>query len=429
MTWYSLGMKKPLIAVVSFPGNNCEVESIRHIRQAGMEPLFFRWNDDREKLKDVDAYFLIGGFAYEDRGRSGMVAGRDPLMDFIGQEAEAGKAVIGNCNGAQVLVESGLIPLDKGLRMSLAHNAVPATDGFHAPGFISEWVWITRTCDRDRCATSAWDGVMHVPIAHGEGRFVTQDKDLFAELERNGQIAFRYCNAEGNISDQTPVTPNGSTFAAAGMCNPAGNVVALMPHPERSREGGQYFAALKEWLSAEHQLSSANNARAETQREGIPEQNTQLTELFIDTIIVNNEERTVEQTARRFSPSLRLKQWKYVALPQEKVEAALHNLTIFNPHKERAFIRSGGTFSVWNSVQKTSLALSAQEAQKMFEGILLLRRDAPDTGAEAFGKTAQTGVCYACRGIDEAALRNRTLLEVLCNPHSGSLTRISLAAR
>ncbi len=418
-------MKTPLVAVVSFPGNNCEVESMRHIRQAGMEAMYFRWNDDRAKLKDVDAYFLVGGFAYEDRGRSGMVAGRDPLMDFIGQEADAGKAVIGNCNGAQVLVESGLIPMDKGLHMSLARNAIPSAKGFHAPGFINEWVWITRTCESNRCATSEWDGVMHLPIAHGEGRFVTEDKDLFAELEKNDQIVFKYCDSEGTISEDTMYTPNGSTLAAAGICNPAGNVVALMPHPERSPEGGPYFEALKIWLTSKHAIGAARSVASMTSLTAITPHKTALTELFIDTIIVNNEERTVEQTARRFSPSLKLKQWKYLAVPSDKVEGILRDLTIFNPNKERAFVRTGTTLSKWNSEKKAAETLTQSDAQKVLNGIVLLRRDLPDTGAESLGKGAETGVCYACVGIDDAALNDRKLREVFCNPHSSTLQRIA----
>ena len=88
--------KVPRIAILSFPGNNGEVESMRVIRRVGMEAIYFRWNDDRAKLNDVDGYFIPGGFSYEDRGRSGMVAARDPLMEYIGAEAQAGKVVIGN---------------------------------------------------------------------------------------------------------------------------------------------------------------------------------------------------------------------------------------------------------------------------------------------------------------------------------------------
>src|SRR3989344_5848763 len=135
---YTSAMSSPRIAVISFPGNNCEVESLRAVKQAGMEAVSFRWNDDRSKLKDIDGYFIPGGFSYEDRGRSGMVAARDPLMEFIGQEAEAGKVVIGNCNGAQILIESGLVPIGKELSMSLARNAIKTADAFVSPGFLSE---------------------------------------------------------------------------------------------------------------------------------------------------------------------------------------------------------------------------------------------------------------------------------------------------
>ncbi|KKW40802.1 MAG: Phosphoribosylformylglycinamidine synthase I [Candidatus Peregrinibacteria bacterium GW2011_GWA2_54_9] len=237
-------MQTPKIAVLSFPGNNCEVESIRAVRRAGMDALYFRWNDDTEKLKDVDGYFIPGGFSYEDRGRAGMVAARDPLMDFIRSEAKEGKPVIGNCNGAQILVESGLIPLGEQLQMCLARNVV----GGEAVGFLNEWVFITPTCARNRCVTSDWEGVMTLPIAHGEGRFVTKDSGLIDELRKNDQIAFSYCDAQGNVSEDPVTTPNGSAFAIAGICNPAGNVVALMPHPERTEGGSPYFVSLKRWV-------------------------------------------------------------------------------------------------------------------------------------------------------------------------------------
>ena len=232
------------IAVLSFPGNNCEVESLKAVKQAGMEAVFFKWNDSKENLEGIDGYFIPGGFSYEDRGRSGMVAARDPLLQFLHEENERGKVIIGNCNGAQILVESGLIPLDKGLKMSLARNALSD----QSVGFISEWVWITPTCKRDRCATADWEGVMHLPIAHGEGRFTTKDKDVWKEIKKNDQMAFSYCDASGKVSDDPVVTPNGSEFSIAGICNPAGTVVALMPHPERTENGKPYFESMKRWI-------------------------------------------------------------------------------------------------------------------------------------------------------------------------------------
>jgi phosphoribosylformylglycinamidine synthase I len=417
-------MKRPLIAVVSFPGNNCEVESMRSVRRAGMDALHFRWNDDRAKLEDVDGYFITGGFSYEDRGRSGMVAGRDPLMEFIGREAEQGKVVIGNCNGAQILVESGLIPLDKGLRMSLAHNVLEQEGRPVSVGYISEWVWITPSCPKDRCASADWTGPMHLPIAHGEGRFTTRDKDLLEDMRRNNQLAFSYCDADGNISEDPVVTPNGSVYAAAGICNPAGNVVALMPHPERTDNGDPYFASVRRWLENRH-ASLAAPTLAAPMIAAVGKREPRLTELFIETIIVNNEERTVEQTARRYAPSLRLKQWKYLAVSEESLGGVLADLTVFNPRKERALIRRGKAFSRWDGDAKRELALSDNDKHALLSGVVLLRRDLPDTGEGRYGDGSQSGVCYGCQGAGTALLSDRRLLDIFCNPHAGTLETIT----
>ena len=234
----------PTIAVISFPGTNCEVESLRAIRRNGMDAIHFRWNAAKEKLKDTDGYFLPGGFSYEDRGRSGMIAAHDPLIEFLREESHRDKVIIGHCNGAQILVESGLIPLDKGLRMALAKNKLHESQ---IANFLNQWIWMKPTCVPNRCAVSDWEEVMQVPIAHGEGRFTTRDKDLIKELRKNDQIAFKYCDKDGKVSEES--NPNGSIESIAGICNPMGNVIALMPHPERTSNGDPYFLSLKAWLS------------------------------------------------------------------------------------------------------------------------------------------------------------------------------------
>ena len=223
-------MNKPRIAIIAFPGSNGETENVRCFMRNGFDPFVFRRNDSHEKLEGVDGYFIGAGFSYEDRGRAGMVAARDPLFRFLHEEAARGKVIVGHCNGCQVLVESGLIPLGSGLRMSLARNVTGCklkvegsssrrdsafnsqrstfnTTKWYAPGFINEWIHITPSCARDRCATSDWQGVIQIPIAHGEGRFVTKDPELIAELEENDQVAFRYCDAAGNVSDDPTVKP------------------------------------------------------------------------------------------------------------------------------------------------------------------------------------------------------------------------------
>ena len=406
-------MRKPLVAVISFPGNNCEVESLRAIKESDMDALFFRWNDDRSKLKNVDGYFIPGGFSYEDRGRSGMVAARDPLMQFLHEEAALGKAIIGNCNGAQILVESGLIPLDKGLAMSLARNAVKEDDHWRAPGFLSEWVWIKPSSSADRCATSGWTGTMHLPIAHGEGRFITTDPDVASELKKNSQIAFQYCTEEGVVSEDPAVTPNGSMMSIAGICNPAGNVVALMPHPERTPLGKPYFDSLRKWIEKGRSPITKHVWKESSWK--LSDRAAHGTEIFIDTIIVNNEERTVEQAAGRLQPKLMLKQWKYFSLSNKKPEELLSDLAIFNPNKERAFIRQGSKVSRWSADEKKENPIT----ESVFHGTLLLRKDLPETSSD------ESGICYMVQNVSDADLKKRALLEIFANPHASTLEGIS----
>ena len=406
-------MSKPKIAIVSFPGNNCEVESIRAIKNADMEPIFFRWNDDIAKLADIDGYFIPGGFSYEDRGRAGMVAARDPLLTHIKAEAGRGKVVIGNCNGAQILIESGLIPHADELEMSLAHNV---SDG-EATGFINEWVWITPSCAQDRCCTSNWEGAMHMPIAHGEGRFTTKDPSLMEKLQSNNQIAFQYCDELGFVSEDSSVTPNGSTLAIAGICNPEGNVVALMPHPERTPLGDAYFKSVKNWIEShpatkESGVVKNNNSQSIT----LPERKAEGEELFIDTVIVNNEERTVEQAAKALVSDITVKQLRYIKLSGASLDSVLGKISIFNPIKETAYIRRGSVFTKWNADTKTE-----DEHGSVLDGIAILRRDDPDTGAAEIGKGTQTGICYVCTGATNDEVQKTDVMSIFGNPHASTL--------
>ncbi len=430
-------MKKPLFAIPSFPGSNGEVDNLRALKRCGFDAFTFRWNESTEKLRDVDGYFFGAGFSYEDRGRSGMVAARDPLFDFLRTEAGLGKVIIGNCNGAQVLIESGLIPLGDKLRMCLARNAIREANGdWKSPGFLNEWVWITPVCKPERCATSNWTGAaggesprtMHVPIAHGEGRFVTRDPELITELDKNDQIAFRYCTSDAVPSAQVPFTPNGSTGGIAGICNQEGNVVAIMPHPERTTNGDPYFLSVLKWIQTRKTANGKRKAGKETLKKlpatscQLPARHCMPTELYIDTIITNNEERTVEQAARRIEPKLRLKQYRFVGLSDDRTQALLSSLSFFNPNKEVAYVRTRGVFHKWNP----DLHTLDKCTQPVLKGVSLLRRDEPDTGASALGSGSETGVCYDCREVGETSVLKTDICEVFCNPHSSTLERLKV---
>jgi len=265
---------------------------------------------------------------------------------------------------------------------------------------------------------------MHLPIAHGEGRFTTKDHDVWKELKKHDQMAFSYCDAQGKVSDDPVTTPNGSAYAIAGLCNPAGNVVALMPHPERTVNGTPYFASMKRWIEERRgaPLPAPLPVGEGSAGWDVPERAPRPVEIFVGTIITNNEERTVEQAAHRSVPALKLLQLKYIALGKAKPEELLARLSFFNPNKETAVVRQDGTFYRWDSDAKQLLK---SDSSPLANATVLLRRDEPDTGGAALGKGSETGICYICRGVPEQELLQRDVLEVFCNPHASSLERMT----
>ncbi|MGD8238899.1 MAG: phosphoribosylformylglycinamidine synthase I [Armatimonadota bacterium] len=228
---------KSRVALIQFPGSNCEQETKRAAEAAGLAVDIFRWNRDAALLAGYAGYIIGGGFSYQDRVRAGAIATKEPIVRTVVEEALRGKPCLGICNGAQVLVESGLIPgITPGeVEMALAPNRVDA------PGRIShyscQWTYLKHTARPGRCGITSefQEGeVWPAPIAHGEGRYATQKADLLERLIANDQIVLRYCDADGAVEDTPATNPNGSMDNIAGICNPDGNVLAMMPHPERA---------------------------------------------------------------------------------------------------------------------------------------------------------------------------------------------------
>jgi phosphoribosylformylglycinamidine synthase len=246
---------KPKIAIIQFPGTNCEHETKRAVDAVGMQGEFFRWNDDYQKLDKFNGYIIPGGFSYEDRSRAGVIASLDPVMKIIKKEAELGKPVLGICNGAQILMESGLIPGltppsppyqgggDYALGGALAVNKRVKNNKVLGTGFFNVWVNLKN----EGKVFGSDLPVIKMPIAHGEGRFIFE-KFLLNKLIKHKQIVFRYCDVGGRIVDRFPVNPNGSMYSIAGVSNVAGNVIAMMPHPERCEAGLAVFEAMKEYI-------------------------------------------------------------------------------------------------------------------------------------------------------------------------------------
>ena len=206
--------------IVVFPGSNCDADC-HHVATEllGCEAEYI-WHHDRD-LKGSDAVILPGGFAYGDYLRAGALARFSPVMESVAEFARKGGAVLGICNGFQVLLEAGLLPgamqINRGLRyvcgdvhLKVENAATPFTSLYEK------------------------DSVVPMPVGHMEGNY-TAPPDVLDALDREGRVVFRYCDPKGAIVDAA--NPNGAVRNIAGICNREGNVVGLMPHPDRSSEG------------------------------------------------------------------------------------------------------------------------------------------------------------------------------------------------
>ncbi len=216
------------IGVPVFPGTNSEDETVRLLNDCGGDAELVHWSQ-AERLADYDAYVLSGGFAHEDRIRAGAIAAHDRMMDFVIDGAGRGKLVLGICNGAQILLEAGLVPGTSGARKPTAAFTRNAPE----PHFVCRHVYIKLAIDPSRCAiTRALEPEALVPAwaAHAEGRLAADDAHL-REIVAGEHVAFVYAGADGKVDDAA--VPNGSALRCAGLVNRSGNVLAIMPHPER----------------------------------------------------------------------------------------------------------------------------------------------------------------------------------------------------
>ena len=223
---------KGIAAVIQFPGVNCEYETAAAVRSIGLGAEVFRWNESPALLDECAGIILPGGFSYQDRIRAGVVAAKDRIMDAVSELARAGKPVLGICNGAQVLVEAGLIP---GIHWEKVDLALAPNVMADREGYFCTWVNLRKEAGPCLWTKLYFDGeVIPIPVAHAEGRFVTEDGSVLEAMKKNNQIALRYCDASGAVVESFPINPNGSVENIAGVSNREGNVLAMMPHPERA---------------------------------------------------------------------------------------------------------------------------------------------------------------------------------------------------
>jgi phosphoribosylformylglycinamidine synthase len=205
--------------VVVFPGSNCDEDMVYVLRDIMKQETVKLWHKDKD-LQGCDAIILPGGFSYGDYLRSGAIARFSPIMEKVAEHAAKGGFLFGVCNGFQVLCEAGLLPGALLLNTNRKFNCKNV--------FI-------KAENNDSILTNAIpkNKALKIPIAHGEGRYYADEKTL-KTLNENNQILFKYCNENGEVTDEA--NPNGSLENIAGVCNAGKNVFGMMPHPERASD-------------------------------------------------------------------------------------------------------------------------------------------------------------------------------------------------
>tara|TARA_Y100001968_G_C19419758_1_gene751088 strand:+ start:504 stop:1190 length:687 start_codon:yes stop_codon:yes gene_type:complete len=204
--------------VVVFPGSNCDMDMIYVLKSILKQNVIKLWHKDRN-LEGCDFIILPGGFSFGDYLRSGAIANYSPIMDSVIDHANRGGYLMGVCNGFQILCESGL------LKGALLHNTNHK--------FICKNIYLKTINNKTLVTKNYSSSPIKIPIAHGEGRFYTNETELKL-LEDNDQILFKYCDKNGEISEES--NPNGSLLNIAGICNKERNVFGMMPHPERASD-------------------------------------------------------------------------------------------------------------------------------------------------------------------------------------------------
>lgn len=211
--------QKLKFGVVVFPGSNCDHDAYHVLKHVLHQDVRFLWHKE-PSVQDVDVVVLPGGFSYGDYLRCGAIARFSPIMTDVIAFANRGGAVLGICNGFQILCEAGLLP------GALLRNACLT--------FVCKYVNLrVETTDAIFTSECKRGDVLQIPVAHGEGNYVVDNESLH-RLEEKHRILFRYCEPDGSV---TPgANPNGSLANIAGLMNERGNVMGMMPHPERAAD-------------------------------------------------------------------------------------------------------------------------------------------------------------------------------------------------
>ncbi len=244
-------MSKPKVLILKTAGVNCDAETAFAFESAGAEAEFVHINQlstAEKKLSDYQVLAISGGFTYGDDIAAGKILANElkyKLFDDIKDFIHRGQLIIGICNGFQVLVKAGILP------GSVSFEQEATLAGNDRGVFEDRWVYLKNPNIKGQNSKCVWTSglpeIIYLPIAHGEGKFIPKNEEVLERLKKEGQIVFQYCGPDG-LSGDYPINPNGSIDGIAGICDPSGRVLGLMPHPERHLTSLQHPRWTKEGL-------------------------------------------------------------------------------------------------------------------------------------------------------------------------------------
>ncbi len=332
---------RPQIAYIQFPGSNTETETVAALERNHMVAVPHLWNEPFEKLTNYSGYIILGGFSYEDRSRSGIIASLEPIMDQIKKGVLMGKPLLGICNGAQILVESGIVPGNENFNtiVGLTENKRIENNQIVGTGYYNTWCHVKANQKSVSAFIEGGGAPLYIPIAHAEGRFV-MDKDLLELVKEKNLISYSYCSPDGKTSPNFPTNPNGSIENIAALGNVAGNAMAIMPHPERTinGEGDSIFRAMYRFLKEEKAFSyKALKFSAKKTKISPFKKSSSKKEVLISMIIADNEAGSVEKCVQKLGGKTTIKKYLHFEIEADgdlDINKIYKTDVLFNPSKE-----------------------------------------------------------------------------------------------
>ena len=366
----------PKIAIVRFPGTNRHQEAFNTIKDAGMEPVYVKWNEEKDYIASFDGYLIAGGFSYEDRSRAGVIAALDPVMEVILEQAKKGKAIIGICNGAQMLIETGIVPGTGDTRMCIAESVRQKDGEILGTAFINHWVHLKMVASPKRSAFNFSynnpDELINCIIAHGEGRYTTRDMNLLNELKKNDQILFKYVTPEGEEDNSYPTNPNGTLDNIAGIINKEGNVMAIMPHPEQYPHlAKQLFESMRDYILAGNttdNLSASYSEFTSFETPAIEKRETNSIRLHVKLMITDKEEQTINDTLKGLNIDSSIDKYRTMEISlkdsnnwEDKIDTLIKSGEICNLNKESLVVEKDSVFFEYDNSEFTEIDTPFQE--------------------------------------------------------------------